>query len=279
MSPLLRRPTPGNGGSLHAATPASAGWTYVSLDVRRLEAGEAHARSADDQEALVLILEGSAAITAGGHAFGTLGTRASVFEGPPPPVVLVAPGSDIEVRAATGALVAIASAPAGQVRRTTAFDPAEVLVESRGSGNTQRRIHHLLPPTVEAGRLIAYEVFTPGGNWSSYPPHKHDTEDPPREARLEELYLYRFARPGGFALQRVYTADRDLDEFVLAADLDVVLVPRGYHMVGVPAGYDCYYLNIMAGPNRAWHFTVDPDHTWLMDWDPAAPAQAPATTR
>ena len=114
-------------------------------------------------------------------------------------------------------------------------------------------------------------MFTPGGNWSSYPPHKHDTEDPPREAQLEELYFYRFARPQGFALQRVYTADRTLDEVVLARDLDVVLVPRGYHMVGAPAGYDCYYLNVMAGPNRAWHFTVDPDHAWLMNWDPAVP--------
>ena len=117
-------------------------------------------------------------------------------------------------------------------------------------------------------------MFTPGGNWSSYPPHKHDTEDPPVESRLEEIYFYRFARPEGFAFQRVYTPDRSLDESLAPGDGDVVLVPRGYHPVGVPAGYDCYYLNIMAGPTRAWHFTIDPDHAWLMDWNPGAPMAA-----
>ena len=146
--------------------------------------------------------------------------------------------------------------------------------EARGAGNTARRIHHLLPPAAEAGRLIAFEVFTPGGNWSSYPPHKHDTENPPVEAALEELYYYRFAKPQGFAFTRVYTPDRSLDETMTPMDGDLVLVPRGYHPVGAPAGYDCWFLNIMAGPNRAWHFTIDPDHEWLMNWSPAAPKAA-----
>ena len=102
--------------------------------------------------------------------------------------------------------------PAARSRSTRLIAPSDILVEARGSGQTARRIHHLLPPGAEAGRLIAYEVFTPGGNWSSYPPHKHDTEDPPVEARLEEIYFYRFAKPQGFAFQRVYTPDGSLDE-------------------------------------------------------------------
>ena len=123
-------------------------------------------------------------------------------------------------------------------------------------------------------------MFTPGGNWSSYPPHKHDTENPPVEARLEELYFYQFAKPAqGFAFARVYTADRSLDEAITPMDGDVVLVPEGYHPVGVPAGYDCYYLNVMAGPNRAWYFTLDPDHAWLMNWSPAAPKAGVETER
>ncbi|KRT64257.1 MAG: KduI/IolB isomerase, 5-deoxy-glucuronate isomerase [Chloroflexi bacterium CSP1-4] len=154
---------------------------------------------------------------------------------------------------------------------TRLVEPAEMRVEQRGRGNTARRIHHLLPPDAEAGRLILVEVFTPGGNWSSYPPHKHDTEDQPRESYLEELYYYRFARPEGFAFQRIYTADRSLDEALTPMDGDVVLVPKGYHPVGMPAGYDGYYLNVMAGPTRLWHFTMDPDHAWLMDWDPSKP--------
>jgi 5-deoxy-glucuronate isomerase len=222
----------------------------------------------------VFVLEGRATIQAGDHEFGDLGTRESVFDGPPAPVVLVAPELAIDVSSADGALVVLASAPGSKVRSTRAIGTREVLIESRGSGSTARRIHHLLPSSSEAGRLIAFEVFTPGGNWSSFPPHKHDTEDPPREAYLEETYFYRFARPGAFAVQRVYSADRSLDETLTVGDGDLVLVPRGYHVVGTAPGYDCYYLNVMAGHRRDWHFTIDPEHAWLMDWDPGRPRDA-----
>jgi 5-deoxy-glucuronate isomerase len=269
---LLRRaapPTPD--GTIVAVSVTSAGWEFVDIAVHRLRPGQPLSRDADDRERLVLVLEGRAGVRAGDLDVGTLGTRASVFDGPPAPGVLVAPGRPVDVVAETDALIAVASAPGGAVRVTRRIGPEDVLIEARGSGQTARRIHHLLPPDAEAGRLIAYEVFTPGGNWSSYPPHKHDTEDPPTESRLEELYFYRFARPEGFAFQRVYTRDGSLDESLAPGDGDVVLVPRGYHPVGVPAGYDCYYLNVMAGPTRAWHFTIDPDHAWLMDWNPGAP--------
>jgi 5-deoxy-glucuronate isomerase len=202
-----------------------------------------------------------------------------VFDGPPPPVLLVEPGRSVTVTATEPVLLAIGAAPGGATRRTALVEPGDVLVEVRGSGQTRRTIHHLLPPTAAAGRLIAFEVLTPGGNWSSYPPHKHDTENPPVEARLEEVYFYRFAKPQGFALARVYTPDRSLDETMSPMDGDVVVVPEGYHPVGMPAGYDGYYLNVMAGPNRAWHFTIDPDHAWLMDWDPAAPRAGEETNR
>ena len=270
--PLLRRATaPGPDGSIVSVDPASAGWEYVDFTAYRLAGGARVARPADDRERLVLVLEGHASVVAGTHDFGAVGSRESVFDGPPPPVVLVEPGLPVEITARDSALVVVAGAPGGAVRRTACVDPSAILVEQRGSGNTERRIHHLLPPGAEAGRLIAFEVFTPGGNWSSYPPHKHDTENPPIEAHLEELYFYRFAKPQGFAFARVYTPDRSLDEAMTPVDGDVVLVPEGYHPVGAPAGYDCYYLNVMAGPNRAWHFTIDPDHAWLMDWNPAAP--------
>jgi len=272
---LLRRAgAPAADGTIVAVDRVMAGWSYVDVAAVRLRAGQLTGRPADDRERLVLVLEGRAAVTAGGHDYGVVGSRATVFDGPPPPVILVAPGVPVSVVAATDALIVVAAAPAGPIRRTAYVPPGEILVEARGAGQTARRIHHLLPPTAEAGRLIAFEVFTPGGNWSSYPPHKHDTEDPPREALLEEVYFYRFAKPGGFAVQRVYTPDRALDEVLAPQDCDIVLVPAGYHPVGAPAGYDCYYLNIMAGPNRAWHFTIDPDHAWLMNWDPGAPQTA-----
>ena len=274
---LLRRAAaPGPDGLVCGVDPRSAGWDWTTFHVYRLEPGQRVTRAADEMERLILVLEGHAAITAGDRDLGVQGSRDSVFDGPPPPVVLVEPGLGVEIVATTTALVGIAAAPGGPVRRTTLVAAEDILVEARGEGNTARRIHHLLPPSTEAGRLIAFEVFTPGGNWSSYPPHKHDTENPPVEARLEELYYYKFAMPAqAFAFARVYTADRSLDEAMTPMDGDLVLVPEGYHPVGVPAGYDCYYLNIMAGPNRAWHFTLDPDHAWLMNWSP--PSATPAT--
>jgi 5-deoxy-glucuronate isomerase len=270
---LLRRAAaPGPDGLVCAIDPESAGWDWTTFHVYRLEPGQRVARPADDMERLLLVLEGKASLRVGDQDLGVQGSRTSVFDGPPPPVLLVEPGRSLEAIATTAALVAIGAAPGGEVRRTALIAPEDILVEARGEGNTARRIHHLLPPSAEAGRLIAFEVYTPGGNWSSYPPHKHDTENPPVEARLEELYYYKFAKPAqAFAFARVYTADRSLDEALTPMDGDVVLIPEGYHPVGVPAGYDCYYLNVMAGPNRAWFFTLDPDHAWLMNWSPSAP--------
>ena len=276
---LLRRATaPSAEGVISHVDPTSAGWEWIEVTIYRLVPGQRVVRAAGGKERLVLVLEGYATARAGDLDLGRIGSRMSVFDGPACPVLLVSPDDAVDLVADTDALVCIAEAPAGPIRSTRLVESADVVVESRGSGNTARRIHHLLGPADEAGRLIAFEVFTPGGNWSSYPPHKHDTENPPVEALLEEYYFYRFARPQGFAFQRVYTPDRSLDEALTPMDCDAVLVPEGYHPVGVPAGYDCYYLNVMAGPNRAWHFTLDPDHAWLMNWSPSAPRAQEDTT-
>ena len=269
--PITRDPAT---GLVQRISAAEAGWRYVGFAVHVLEPGQRLRREADDHEVTVVALEGSLDVRAGDRSFEALGARQGVFDGPPAELLLAAPGTALEAVARTPATVVVADAPGGEVRVTRALRAADILVEQRGSGVTARRIHHLLPPAGEAGRLILFEVYTPGGNWSSYPPHKHDTQDPPTESALEELYYYRFARPTGWAFQRVYTPARDLDVALAARDGDVVLVPRGYHTVGMPAGYDGYYLNVMAGPTRAWHFTLDPEHAWLMDWDPGAPREA-----
>jgi 5-deoxy-glucuronate isomerase len=266
--PRLLRPstTPAADGTTASITPSDAGWQYVGFAARRLEAGQDAVRAGEDCEVALVVLEGEVRVAAGSRRYAAVGSRKSVFEGQAAPVVLVAPGERLALEAIGPSLVAFATAPAGDVVATRLIEPADMRVESRGSGNTGRAVHHLLAPDAEAGRLILFEVITPGGNWSSYPPHKHDTEDPPRESYLEELYYYRFSDPRGFAVQRVYTPDRSLDETLTATDGDVVLVPRGYHPVAAAPGYACYYLNVMAGPTRLWHFTLDPDHAWLMDW-------------
>ena len=278
MSGLHRKASPpGPDGATIRVDPATepadlggTGWRWISFAAHSFEAGGLIARPADDQEVGLVVLEGTVTIRAGDRSFGELGSRASVFDSMPPPVLLVEPGRQLEVTALGPATVAMAAARGGQIRGTRLIEPTTMRIEARGAGQTARTVRHLLPPEARAGRLIMVEVLTPGGNWSSYPPHKHDIDDPPRERQLEELYYYRFRRPQGFAFQRVYTADRTLDDALTPMNGDAVLVPRGYHPVGAPAGYDCYYLNVMAGPVREWRFTLDPDHDWLMDWNPDA---------
>jgi 5-deoxy-glucuronate isomerase len=122
----------------------------------------------------------------------------------------------------------------------------------------------ILPESDAANALLVVEVITPNGHTSSYPPHKHDRDDLPRESRLEETYYHRLYPPQGFAFQRVYTDDRSLDEAIAVEDGEVVLVPKGYHPVATVHGYDSYYLNVMAGPHRIWKFHNAPEHEWLL---------------
>ena len=142
--------------------------------------------------------------------------------------------------------------------------PSDVGTLTRGTDSNARHVRNVLPEDAEAESVLVVEVITPGGHWSSYPPHKHDRDALPDESYLEETYYHRLKPAQGFAFQRIYTDDRSLDETLAVSDGDVVLVPRGYHPVGAPHGYDLYYLNVMAGPKRVWRFHNDPAHEWLM---------------
>jgi 5-deoxy-glucuronate isomerase len=262
---LLRRgrpPTDTADGLIVATDPLDAGWRWLSFAAFRLADGQSTNRPGDGQEVVLVVAEGTARIRVDGRDLGALGSRASVFDGAAPPLVLVAPGSRVECTSVGRSLVAVVSADGGATHRTVIRDPREIATEIRGAGITERQVRQLLPASAEAGRLIVSETFAPGGHWSSWPPHKHDTDDPPRETQLEETYFYRFARPEGMALQRIYTADRTLDETVIPHDTDLVLVPRGYHPVASAPGYDTWYLNAMAGPRREWRISIDPEHDW-----------------
>ena len=242
-------------------TPQSAGWKYLSFKTLTLEPGQKLADETRDDETALVWLSGKAEL----EGMGGVGERSDVWEGKPHAVLLPA-GSSYRLEAQTACEIALISAPANGESSARAIRPEKMSVESRGSGVTQRTIHWILPETQPASRLILVEVFTPAGHWSTFPPHKHDTDDAPRERALEELYYYRFKRREGFAFQAIYTRDRSLDVSLRTHHDDLVLVPRGYHVVSAAPGYDCYYLNAMAGPVREWLFTTDPDHAWLMDW-------------
>ena len=189
-----------------------------------------------------------------------------MFEDQAPAAVYVPAGRRVSVRATSDAEVALCTAPADdKPREVRLIDPATMRRSVRGQGSNTRFICDILPhddPT--AAHLLVVEVLTPASHSSSYPPHKHDVEAPPTETQLEETYYHRLNPPQGFAFQRVYTDDRSLDEACAVENHDVVMVPRGYHPVVAPHGYDLYYLNVMAGPNRFWVFKNDPAHEWML---------------
>lgn len=264
MSELrVRSVEPAPDGCVLSVTPASAGWKYVGFAVHRLAAGEALERPPSDLEACLVILGGKATITAEGHVFRDIGQRENVFAGPPTAVYVPA-GHRYSIEAGSPLEIAICTAPGGGDHSPRLISPGDLKQEVRGAGANTRYVQDILPDREAAHSLLVVEVITPGGNWSSYPPHKHDADKLPEESALEETYYHRLNPPQGFAFQRVYTDDRSIDQTVSVEDGDCVLVPRGYHPVGAPHGYDLYYLNVMAGPTRKWVFRNDPAHEWML---------------
>jgi 5-deoxy-glucuronate isomerase len=234
-------------------TPESAGWQYVGFEVVRPPV-ERHTGS---HEHCVVVLTGTVSV---GEWTG-LGGRSDPWSGLPDAVYLP-PGTRYLIEGEGE--VAICSAPARAGATARALRGADIAVETRGHGAHERTIRPILMADEPADSLLVCEVLTPAGHWSSYPPHKHDRDALPEESLLEETYYHRIAPAQGFAFQRVYTADGSLDETVTVRDGDVVLVPRGYHTVSAPPGYELYYLNVMAGPTRAWAVANDPDHEWTL---------------
>jgi 5-deoxy-glucuronate isomerase len=253
---LVRSGQPDDDGCVVRITPASAGWQYVGFEVYRLDGGRL-ARGFSGRETCIVILSGRVHVSVGEGEWDA-GERASVFDGPPA-AVYVPPGTQWTIDARDAAEIAVCTAPATRGAELRLLAPNDMRHESRGSGAEAREIDHILMEDEPAESLLVTEVVTPAGHWSSYPPHKHDVDDPPGETYLEETYYHRLRPAGGFAFQRVYTPDRSLDETFAVGDGDVVLVPRGYHPVAAGVRHDLYYLNVMAGPTRAWRVTFDTD--------------------
>ncbi|MBD2869318.1 5-deoxy-glucuronate isomerase [Paenibacillus arenilitoris] len=251
-------------GSVLRITPESAGWQYVGFEALKLEAGQRVRRETGEREACLVLLSGRANVSTAAAEWTDIGGRMSVFEKMPPYSVYVPSGDRYELTALTDVEVAVCTAPGRGGHEARLIAPEQVGAEKRGSGSNERLVHNILPEGEPADSLLVVEVFTPEGNWSSYPPHKHDRDALPDESLLEETYYYRVEPSQGFAIQRVYTDDRSLDETLAVADGQAVLVPKGYHPVAAPAGYEVYYLNVMAGPIRTWRFHNDPDHEWML---------------
>jgi 5-deoxy-glucuronate isomerase len=266
-------------------TPESAGWTEASLRVVELESLQELTLDTGDTEVMILPLAGGGTVEADNEAF-ELSPRASVFDGPADMVYI---GTHNTYTLCGEGRFAICGARAKRQLPNRRVAAVDVPVEFRGTGNCSRQLHNFGTAGVfHADSLIACEVITPGGNWSSYPAHKHD-ENSPVESQLEEIYYFEIdSGPGdsrGFGYHRVYgTPERPIEVLEEVRNGDVVLVPHGFHGPSVAApGYHMYYLNVMAGPGqeRAWKIVDDPEHAWLrgtwddQDVDPRLPLHSP----
>ena len=263
---LLVKAAPGR--VIAEITPASAGWKYISFKALRMPNGATEAFATGSQEHCITVLTGTVDVVVNGQRYEQLGGRTSVFDDRSPAAIYVPPGQQVEILAHGDAELARSAAPAKGLYPTRLIAPDSMRRSVRGQGSNTRYVCDILPDSEPAESLLVVEVITPAGNSSSYPPHKHDSTDPAApnaETVLEETYYHMLNPQQGFAFQRVYTDDRSLDETMAVEHRDTVLVPRGYHPCVAPHGYDLYYLNTMAGPERRWAFRNDPAHEWMLE--------------
>jgi 5-deoxy-glucuronate isomerase len=264
MTELLLR-----AGTWRDVTPESAGWQHLYFGVR---SGSFESDTGAAEIALVP-LSGRCRVETESESW-ELGGRATVFDGMPWALYLP---RDTSYRVEAEGDVAICGARCDVRREPVLVRPQDVEVEVRGAGNATRQINHILKPEFPAERLLVVEVFTPSGNWSSYPPHKHDEDHTPGEVVLEETYYFRTPAPDAFAVQRLYSPRHGLDLTATVRDGDLLLVPYGYHTTAAAHGYDLYYLNALAGDRRSMAAADDPALAWIraawdgMESDPRVP--------
>ncbi len=277
--PLLGKPT-GQTGVYQSVLKEEAGWEHLNFQARLMKRGETWKAATGDHEYGIILLSGNFSVVSDKGNWKTQNGRKDVFSGIAHTLYL--PRQTSFELVAESDLLDIAygwcetDKDYGPVFKT----PDQVEIEIRGGDNATRQINDLMGPGFPCHRLVSVEVYTPSGNWSSFPAHKHDdrrVDDAGKllEARLEETYFYKIDKPEGFAIQQVYTRDRVLDEIAVARNNDVVLVPKGYHPVVAGHGYNVYYLNFLAGSDQSLANSTDPDHVWIFDsWkgkDPRIP--------
>ena len=261
-------------GTAIEITRAKAGWKFVRFAVRCVAPAKAWTSSTGKDECCLVLLAGRCRVTFNGRE-AALGPRASVFSGYPHAIYLP-PHITFRVDADEATELADGRAPVphqlGQKLAPRLIRPEDCGFEIRGGGNATRQIVDIIRPDFPAARLLVCEVYTPAGNWSSYPPHKHDVDRPPGEVKLEEIYYYRFEHPEAYGIQRLY--DRQSDRAVTVRHGNVMLIRSGYHPFVTAYGYNAYYLNVLAGNRRSMAASDDPRYAAFRSW-PAPDARVP----
>jgi 5-deoxy-glucuronate isomerase len=261
------------GGELLSLSREEAQWEWMSFYVRRLLPGETYRARIEKEEAAFVLLGGVCSANWGAGA-QIIGQRKDVFDGFPYTLYLPS-GNEVTFIAQTTCEIAECRVPSSAKLQPKLITRSEVASSLRGGTNASRQIVDIMPPSFPADRLMVIEVYTPGGNWSSYPPHKHDVHNPPSEVDLDEIYYYRIRQRDGFAFQHLYSTENPNGRIIQAHDGDLVLIRNGFHPVVAGPGYDVYYLNFLAGSARALAVTEDSHHVWIRDtWkqtDPRLP--------
>jgi 5-deoxy-glucuronate isomerase len=254
-------------GYTQLVTPQTHLVARIDFGLLRLEAGQTYDVSSGANELGLVALSGRYAVQIDGERFVGLGGRTTVFDGRATGVYAPCE-SQITIRSESDDLeIAVCRAPTTQRYPARVVRPEEVVAHTVGGPGYLRYVHDILGPQMQAGALIVGETFTPQGNWSSFPPHKHDVESPPDEVKQEELYLYKIRPQTGFGVQYMYTppgsAYGPLDQALAVRHNDLTLMPFGYHPVAAPPGYDVYYLWFLSGATRALRPHDDPAHAWI----------------
>jgi 5-deoxy-glucuronate isomerase len=264
-------------GLIVEVTPDIAGWEYIHFQSYRLAAGQSASFEQGAYEIALVVFSGTLSVTSNHGEWKNIGKRSTVFSGLPEALYL-SRNSNLTIKAETACEFSLAWVPAWRDHPPRLITQQEITVELRGGDNVTRQINGIIRPGFDCDRLIVVEVLTPSGNWSSYPPHKHDVHRVDEngnllEADLEEVYYYKIDKPEGYAFQRVYTgknsplqqAGEPIDEVLMLRNDDLVLIPEGFHPVTSAPGYTTYYLNVLAGSAHALNAVDDPLYAWVKE--------------
>ncbi len=270
----------GRAGAFAALDAKRAGWDTMNFAAVRLGAGKTFEIAIDTFEYVAVVLSGRCNIRSNKGDFEGVGRRDSVFSGLPYAVYLP-PHTEFEIESLSDNFeFASCWAPSEKENQPRLITPGDVELLLLGGGNCSRQMCRLIGGDFPADRLLVYELYTPGGNWSSYPPHKHDTHRTDEKGRVLEAQLHRFSfykfdRPAGYAWQRVYSADKSADVTMTARQHDVILMPSGYYTMVSAPGTATYTLNFLAGSTRQFAASDDPDHAWARTVMPAIDPRLP----
>lgn len=264
---LLAKPS-SESGIYQSILKEETGWQFLNFEARLMKKGEKWKGNTRENEYAIILLGGNYSVKTDKGSWKTLNGRKDVFSGVAHSLYLPR-RTEFELIAESGTLdIAYGWCETDEDHPICFKRPEEAAIEIRGGDNATRQINSLLQPGFDCHRLVSVEVYTPSGNWSSFPAHKHDKRKIDKngmvtEACLEEIYFYKIDKPQGFAIQQIYNDDRSLDEIAVARNNDVVLVPEGYHPVVAGHGYNVYYLNFLTGSDQSLANTDDPDHKWI----------------